>query len=212
MPVLLIDDDLEPRLPARLLAAGPWRLAPEADVPKPLVELLEEALRAGRGAQREGGGEAATLPATTDPRRAERLAGGGEVVDCRRPVDRAVAVMAEARRRGEWERAQTHESLLAYLDEEAGEFADAVRAWDGGDDAELKGELADVFLQVLFHAAIAAERGSFTLGDVADSFTEKMRSRAPYLFDGSSGIIDAESQEKLWAAGKNAAQRRIPRL
>lgn len=116
------------------------------------------------------------------------------------PVLEAVETMRRARERGEWERAMTHESLLPYLEEESREFVEAVR---GGGDAELKKELSDVFLQVLFHAELARERGAFDFADVAGAFVEKMKSRAPYLFDGSAGLVAVEEQERLWAEGKS---------
>lgn len=116
------------------------------------------------------------------------------------PMWKAREVMSRARRIGEWERDQTHETLLPYLEEESAEFAQAVR--ERATDSELLKELGDVFLQVLFHAEIAARRGAFTLDDVAMSFVNKMRSRAPYLFDGTEDVVGVEEQERLWAEGK----------
>lgn len=116
------------------------------------------------------------------------------------PLWQAREVMSRARSIGEWERDQTHDTLLPYLAEESAEFADAVM--DGASDAELLKELGDVFLQVLFHAEIASRRGAFTLDDVAASFVTKMRSRAPYLFDGTEDVVGVEEQERLWAEGK----------
>ncbi|MDY5785389.1 MazG nucleotide pyrophosphohydrolase domain-containing protein [Corynebacterium sp.] len=121
------------------------------------------------------------------------------------PVHQAVETMRRARARGEWERAMTHESLLPYLEEEAGEFAEAVRKGLG--DKEMRAELSDVLLQVLFHAELARERGAFDFADVAQAFTDKMKSRAPYLFDGSAGIVGVEEQERLWAEGKRREAR-----
>ncbi|PFG29042.1 MazG nucleotide pyrophosphohydrolase domain-containing protein [Corynebacterium renale] len=114
------------------------------------------------------------------------------------PVWQAREVMAAARARGGWEQAQTHESLVPYLLEESQEVVEAI----GGPDAELCGELSDVLLQVLFHAQIAQERGAFSFDDVAAAFVAKMRSRAPYLFDGSTGVVDATEQDRLWQEGK----------
>lgn len=116
------------------------------------------------------------------------------------PVRQAVSVMHAARTRGEWERSMTHESLVAYLQEESIELSDAIV--NRHPDSELKKELSDVLLQVLFHAEIAAERGAFTFDDVAAAFVAKMRSRAPYLFDGSTGPVDVATQDRLWAEGK----------
>ncbi|WP_342318195.1 MazG nucleotide pyrophosphohydrolase domain-containing protein [Corynebacterium mayonis] len=117
------------------------------------------------------------------------------------PVYQAVETMRRARERGQWERAMTHESLLVYLEEESREFADAVRADLG--DGHLRAELSDIFLQVLFHSEIARQRGAFDFGDVAEAFVDKMKARAPYLFDGSTGLVAVEEQERLWAKGKS---------
>lgn len=116
------------------------------------------------------------------------------------PVHQAVEVMHAARTRGEWEQSMTHELLLPYLREETAELAEAIE--DGASEQELKKELCDVLLQVLFHAEIARERGAFSFADVAEAFVAKMRSRAPYLFDGSTGIVDKPTQDRLWAEGK----------
>lgn len=140
-----------------------------------------------------------------DPEVAARVEAGDEVVTVPSlddPVRDAVETMARARSRGEWERAMTHESLLPYLEEEAGEFAEAVRGGAGA--SELKQELSDVLLQVLFHAEVAED---FGFSDVAQAFVDKMRSRAPYLFDGSTGVVALEEQNRLWAQGKAREKR-----
>jgi MazG family protein len=90
-------------------------------------------------------------------------------------------LMRDLRRRCEWDAAQTHESLRPYLIEEAYEVDDAIRA---GDDAQLKAELGDLLLQVLFHSVVAEERGAFDFGDVAEGFLAKMKSRHPHLYEG----------------------------
>lgn len=116
------------------------------------------------------------------------------------PVYQAVSVMHAARSRGEWEQAMTHTSLVPYLLEESAEVAEAIE--QGAGDEALKKELADVLLQVLFHAEIASERGAFGFGEVAGAFVEKLKRRAPYLFDGSTGPVDVKTQDRLWAEGK----------
>lgn len=122
------------------------------------------------------------------------------------PVLAATATMARSRRQGEWEQRQTHASLIPYFEEETAEFAEAVES--GLPDGEILKELGDVLLQVLFHAEIARERGAFTFDDVAASFVAKMRSRAPYLFDGSGRMVGEEEQQALWRAGKAEEERR----
>lgn len=138
-----------------------------------------------------------------DPEVVARIAAGERVIAApsrNDPVLQARQAMTRARSIGEWEIRQTHRSLLPYLEEEAEEFAEAVRE-DSADEVILK-ELSDVFLQVLFHAEIASRRGAFDLGDVALAFVLKLRSRAPYLFDGTDDLVPVEEQERLWAAGK----------
>ncbi|GAB3694739.1 MazG nucleotide pyrophosphohydrolase domain-containing protein [Corynebacterium nasicanis] len=149
-----------------------------------------------------------------DPRVRARVERGEPVVvaESRRdPVRRAVQAMERACAIGEWEAAQSHRSLLPYLAEEAQEFADQVVAWErDGDEQALLAELGDVLLQVLFHAEIASRRGAFGFGEVAESFVDKLRSRSPYLFDGTTGVVSVEEQERLWAVGK-ARERELPR-
>lgn len=127
-----------------------------------------------------------------------------EAQSLRDPLWQARTVMRQCRQRGEWERSQTHASLVPYLREEVEEFIAAI---DLGDDKELGAELSDIFLQVLFHAQIAAERGAFDLDDVATTFVEKLRRRAPYLFDGSTGLVPIEEQDRLWQEGKAAEKK-----
>ncbi|MDH5234179.1 MAG: nucleoside triphosphate pyrophosphohydrolase [Gemmatimonadota bacterium] len=94
-------------------------------------------------------------------------------------LEDALAIMRDLRTRDAWDRAQTHESLRPYLNEEMHELDDALRE---GDDAATCGELGDVLLQVLFHAVIAEERGAFGPEDVAGSLVGKMRRRHPWLY------------------------------
>ncbi len=97
----------------------------------------------------------------------------------KKTLDDALAIMRDLRARDAWDRAQTHDSLRPYLNEEAHELDDAIR---DGDDAAMRSELGDVLLQVLFHAIIAEERGAFDVGDVAGSLVHKMTVRHPWLY------------------------------
>lgn len=126
------------------------------------------------------------------------------------PVRQAVSAMHQARQRGEWERSMTHASLVPYLLEEAGEVAEVIGSNGDAelDNDELKNELADIFLQVLFHAELAKERGAFGFEEVVLAFVDKLKSRAPYLFDGSTGMVDVATQDRLWAEGKARERRR----
>jgi ATP diphosphatase len=82
-----------------------------------------------------------------------------------------------------WDREQTFETIAPYTIEEAYEVADAIGR---GDMADLKDELGDLQLQVVYHAAIAEERGAFTLGDVLAAIADKMVRRHPHIFGDAS--------------------------
>lgn len=123
------------------------------------------------------------------------------------PAWQAQNIMRRALTVGEWEREQTHETLLPYLREETTELAEAITTQ--ADDVELMAELGDVLLQVLFHAEIAARRGAFDFGDVVGSFIGKMRRRSPYLFDGTTSVVPQSEQKRLWELGKHVEGRRV---
>jgi len=78
-----------------------------------------------------------------------------------------------------WDRKQTHESLKPYLIEETYEVISAI---DSGNDDELKEELGDLLLQIVFHAQIAKEDGRFDIDDVAKTIVEKLIRRHPHVF------------------------------
>jgi MazG family protein len=88
-----------------------------------------------------------------------------------------------------WDREQTHESLKATTLEEAYEVVEAV---DQG-DTQLRGELGDLLLQVVFHSQIAAEENRFTVGEVVREVADKMVRRHPHVFGeetaGTSGEV-----------------------
>jgi ATP diphosphatase len=90
----------------------------------------------------------------------------------------------------EWDTAQTFATIAPYTIEEAYEVADAI---ERGDMADLKDELGDLLLQVVFHSRIAEEAGLFDLGDVADAISAKMERRHPHIFHGK-----AEGGHHLW--------------
>jgi MazG family protein len=94
-------------------------------------------------------------------------------------LDRAVALVRFLRARCEWDAAQTPRSLVPYLLEEAHETAEAI-AHD--DDADLRGELGDLLLNVAFQIVLAEERGAFTGEDVVGTLEAKMRRRHPHLY------------------------------
>jgi XTP/dITP diphosphohydrolase len=85
--------------------------------------------------------------------------------------------------------ALTHRSLVEYLLEESFEVAETIET--GADDAELQGELGDVLLQVVLHARLAQERGSFTFDEVAAGLTAKMVRRNPHVFRPDGSLQDS---------------------
>ena len=93
-----------------------------------------------------------------------------------------------------WDAEQTHESLKRYLIEESYEVLEAI---DNGSDELLKEELGDLLLQPVFHAAIAEERGAFTMDDVLSTLAEKLIRRHPHVF-GDQEIKDSEAQVANW--------------
>ena len=95
--------------------------------------------------------------------------------------DRLVALMRVLRGPAgcAWDRAQDFAAIAPYTIEEAYEVADAI---DRDDMAALVDELGDLQLQVVFHAAIAADRGAFTIVDVLDGIVAKMERRHPHIF------------------------------
>lgn len=123
-------------------------------------------------------------------------------VGSRWPADPLVAVMARLRAPDgcPWDREQTHQSLRRYMLEEAYE---AVEAIDSGDPRLLCEELGDVLLQVVFHAQVAKEAGTFDFHDVVEGITAKLVRRHPHVF----GDVVAESAADVtrnWEAIKRA--------
>lgn len=117
-----------------------------------------------------------------------------------------VEVMRALRSEGgcPWDREQTHLTLKPYLIEEAYEVLDAV---DREDDEELKKELGDLLLQVVFHARIAEEEGRFDIDQVACAIVEKLKRRHPHVF-GNVEVSGSEQVLKNWEDIKNREGRR----
>lgn len=97
-----------------------------------------------------------------------------------------------------WDRAQTHQSIRANMLEEAYEAADAI---DRMDMDNLKEELGDVLLQVVFHACMAQEAGYFTFDDVVDGICKKLTYRHPHVF-GTVEARDPDGALSAWDAQK----------
>lgn len=111
--------------------------------------------------------------------------------------------MRDLRARCDWDRVQTHESLRPYLIEEAHELDDALR---DANDGQMREELGDVLLQVLFHSVIAEERGAFGAHDVAHALVTKMRARHPHLYAGG----ERQSWESMKARKRGSISEGLP--
>ena len=126
------------------------------------------------------------------------------------PLARLIAIMARLRDPADgcaWDLEQTFATIAPYTVEEAYEVADAI---ERGDMDDLRDELGDLLLQVVFHARMAQEAGSFAFDDVAQAICEKMIRRHPHVF-GDAGHRDSAEQTRAWEvikaqerAGKNA--------
>jgi nucleoside triphosphate diphosphatase len=107
-----------------------------------------------------------------------------------------------------WDLEQNFETIAPYTLEEAYEVADAIAR---GDLADLRDELGDLLLQVVFHARMAQERGAFDFGDVVQSITEKLLRRHPHVFGDARGLTP-KAVEGLWERIKaqEKADRDVP--
>lgn len=117
-----------------------------------------------------------------------------------------------------WDLAQNFASIAPYTLEEAYEVADAISR---GDLADLKDELGDLLLQVVYHARMAEESGAFEFGDVVEGVTRKMIRRHPHVFgdetarspgdvDGLWARIKAEEKAEKAAARAKLASHALP--
>ncbi|MGA0607164.1 nucleoside triphosphate pyrophosphohydrolase [Phenylobacterium sp. VNQ135] len=128
-----------------------------------------------------------------------------------RPIDRLLAIMARLRDREDgcpWDQQQTFATIAPYTVEEAYEVADAI---ERNDLADLKEELGDLLLQVVFHARMAEEQGAFDFEDVARAINDKMVRRHPHVFgDEDYGSIAAQKAgwEELKAQERQKKGRR----
>lgn len=128
----------------------------------------------------------------------------------RERIETLLAVMARLRdpERGcPWDVKQDFASIATYTIEEAYEVAEAI---DRGDLGDLKDELGDLLLQVVFHAQMASEQGAFGFADVVAAINDKMIRRHPHVF-GDASVEDADAQTAAWEtmkAAERAAKRR----
>ena len=152
-------------------------------------------------------GEDAPVLLSSDPNHpvvVARLAAGARLISApdaqrgERLVD-AVAMMDKLRTAGPWESEQTHDSLRRYLLEETYELLDAVHS---GNVDQLREELGDLLLQVLFHSRIAEDASQlpFSIDDVADTLMRKLGHRVPGVLAGEP--ISLEDQLAQWEEAK----------
>jgi ATP diphosphatase len=97
-----------------------------------------------------------------------------------------------------WDVRQTFATIAPYTIEEAYEVADAI---DRNDMSDLRDELGDLLLQVVFHARMAQEQGAFAFADVVAAISDKMLRRHPHVFAGGS-VEDVEAQAREWEEHK----------
>jgi tetrapyrrole methylase family protein/MazG family protein/ATP diphosphatase len=117
------------------------------------------------------------------------------------PLARLLAIMAQLRDPDggcAWDLEQTFATIAPYTIEEAYEVSDAI---ERGSMVELKEELGDLLLQVVFHSRMAEEAGAFAFGDVAQAICDKMIRRHPHVF-GEAGHRNASEQTVAWEAIK----------
>ena len=116
-------------------------------------------------------------------------------------IARLLGIMAALRdpRSGcPWDVQQDFASIAPYTIEEAYEVADAIGR---GDLDDLREELSDLLLQVVFHARMAEEQGAFAFADVVAAISDKMQRRHPHVFAGAT-VADAEAQTREWEEHK----------
>jgi ATP diphosphatase len=120
-----------------------------------------------------------------------------------RDIARLLEIMAALRTPGSgcpWDLQQTFETIAPYTIEEAYEVADAIAR---GNLDDLRDELGDLLLQVVFHARMAQEQGAFDFADVVESLTAKLLRRHPHVFGEMRGLTP-KAVEGLWESIKTA--------
>jgi ATP diphosphatase len=114
-----------------------------------------------------------------------------------RDIARLLEIMAALRTPGTgcpWDLEQNFSTIAPYTLEEAYEVADAIAR---GDLADLRDELGDLLLQVVFHARMAEEQDAFDFGAVVEAITEKLLRRHPHVFGEAKGL-SPKQVEGVW--------------
>ena len=130
-----------------------------------------------------------------------------------RDIERLLEIMAALRTPGTgcpWDLEQDFSTIAPYTLEEAYEVADAIERRDLDD---LRDELGDLLLQIVFHSRMAEEQGAFGFGDVVEAITRKMIRRHPHVF-GDDRVRGAKLAKGMWEEIKaeEKAERRASRL
>ena len=108
--------------------------------------------------------------------------------------ERLLIIMDELREQCPWDRKQTNKSLRHLTIEETYELSDALLK---GDNEEIKKELGDLFLHLVFYSKIGDEKGAFDVSDVLNSICEKLISRHPHIY-GDVEVKDEEEVKQNW--------------
>ena len=115
-----------------------------------------------------------------------------------RDISRLLEIMAILRTPGSgcpWDLEQNFSTIAPYTIEEAYEVADAIAR---GDLDDLRDELGDLLLQVVFHARMAEEQNAFSFGDVVEAITRKMIRRHPHVFADKDGRLSPSDVKGAW--------------
>jgi ATP diphosphatase len=115
-----------------------------------------------------------------------------------RDISRLIEIMAALRTPVTgcpWDLEQNFATIAPYTIEEAYEIADAIAR---GDLDDLRDELGDLLLQVVYHARMAEEQNAFAFGDVVEAVTRKMIRRHPHVFGDENGIVTSGHVEGNW--------------
>ncbi len=127
-------------------------------------------------------------------------------------IDRLLTIMDELREKCPWDQKQTLQSLRHLTIEETYELGDAIL---DNDLEEVKKELGDLLLHIVFYAKIGSESKNFDIADVANSISEKLISRHPHIY-GDVEVKDEEEVKQNWEKlklkeGKNSVLEGVPR-
>ncbi|CAM4460983.1 Nucleoside triphosphate pyrophosphohydrolase [Mycobacterium basiliense] len=206
MTVVLVD----PRHPSLVPMEAIKLLRDEVQYTEELPAAVARLLPAGRPVH---SGNDATVLLSSDPTHpavTARLAAGDRLISaphprCGQRLLNAVAVIDQLRTAGRWEAEQTNDSFRRYLLTETYALLDAISS---GDSDQMREELANLLLHVLFHARIAEDslRPPFTIDDVADALMRKLGNRRAGVLAGES--LSFEEQLGQWVKGKTAEKPR----